>query len=100
VLPKEVIGGHALFGLGSLLGLFEEELFDLADSQAASQVIKGAVLLAGVTGAVGFAAGAKAFDKGSAEEFWGDAHFLQQTILSVTQEESGFAMERVDRSHN
>jgi hypothetical protein len=53
------MGGDAVAGAGLLGGGFEEELQDVALSQAGGQRVEGAVLLALSPEAAGFAAGGK-----------------------------------------
>ena len=79
-----------------LLGLgFEEELQDLAFSQTAHDIVKGAMLLSLGTGAVGFATGGETFDVGSAQQIRGNGEPTQERGLTLAQREGRSAVEPV-----
>ncbi len=70
----------------------EEELVDLADGQALSQVIKGAVFVATMMAmATGLATPGEALDQGGAQGVRADLELGEQESLTLAQSQSGFA---------
>jgi hypothetical protein len=93
--PELLIGGDALLA-GLLLGRgFEQKLQDVARREAAGQVVKGAVLLALGTRAVGLATGGEPFDVGSAQELRRHGEAAQERGLALAQGQGGGAAELV-----
>ena len=97
--PKVLIGRDALLALLLLDWGFEEELQDIAFSQAAHQIVKGAVFLSLDTDAVGFATGRETLDVGSAQEIRGHGELAQECGFTLAQGQSGGAAKIMNLSH-
>jgi hypothetical protein len=81
-------------GLSGLLlgGGSEEELVDLAHSQALGQIVEGAMLMALlVTVAIGFATAGEALDEGGAQAVGQDLELRKQEAFALAQGQGGLA---------
>jgi len=94
------VSGGASAGLLLLVGSFEKELTQAPGRQAEGQIIIGAVFLALVAGAGGFATSEELLDAGGAQEIGRWAQLLEESALALAQSEGGFAFEFEYPSHN
>jgi len=83
-----------------LLGGFEREFIDFAHSQALSQIIERAVLMAWLmTVAVGFAAAGEALHERGAQTVGPDLELSSQKAFALAQGQRGLARERMYLCH-